>query len=43
MHSNSTCRRVHAVAAGVGDVVLFLGIRPSTELDGTGAPAPGEP
>lgn len=36
-----TCRNVHAVAAGVGEVVLFLGRRPNTELGGTGAP--GDP
>lgn len=33
-----TCRNDHAVAAGVGDVVLFLAIRPRTELEPAGAP-----
>jgi hypothetical protein len=37
-----TCRiDDHAVAAGVGEVVLFFGMRPSTELEPLGAP--GEP
>lgn len=33
-----TCRNDHAVAAGVGEVVLFFAIRPSTELEPAGAP-----